>query len=151
MILSFLYQAQLNLEYKLIPKYMTLLLSFIILFVATCFKATGDIIRVKQNFRVSMFANLQGNKWCDPEISWKNQHSVSMFLYPFWVHFSDLWHFCNSMFIGGLLLIPFTINWNSLPVSYVALFFIWYIAYGVLYEFWRRLFLNITSASGNNG
>jgi len=69
----------------------------ILILIAAFIKAIADTIRVPEKFNSSVFKKYKGHNFIDPQVSWRNQHNLQWWCYPFLVHFSDLWHFCNTV------------------------------------------------------
>lgn len=86
---------------------------------------TRDIIRVPETFRDSWFNHFAGNIWIDPQVSWTNKYDFNLFVYPFVVLFSDLFHSLGTIYLILWIWILYTYKeqfkfWQLLVLGFIA-------------------------------
>ena len=92
--------------------------AFILFIIIGLIKSVADTIRVPQRFNTSIFAQYKGNTFIDPEVSMYFQHLLPWWLYPFYIHFSDLWHMLNSAIISLYIISAFTFHYYPIFEAY---------------------------------
>ena len=116
---------------------------FIYIFIISLVKCVADCIKVPAVFDSTFFSKFKGNRWIDPEVSSMNHRKLPKILYPVLVHFSDLWHLCNSIMISSFIMMALTFDTNIFTVNKIVLFFLLFVVYGLLFE-WFLLVFKIT-------
>ena len=107
------------------------MITFLFIALAAFCKAISDTIRVYEVFTNSKLKKFVGNRYIDPDYSWKNKYKVGfkvketsnlkqLVFFINWIlsvivaPLSDLWHLCQTLMIISFLLIPTTILYFNL-------------------------------------
>jgi len=122
-----------------------ILMLFLIAIVAMSIQ---DTLANIQAFQVSFWYKFKGNKWIDPEVSWRNKYKVwPIFQGPF-TCISDLQHFAKSVWLGifiyfiaqeiNKIMIQDPFGWGIVWPVWLCWLVLWFL-YGYVFEWFLNL------------
>jgi len=121
------------------------MINLILIFIIGLIKSLADTIRVPERFNSSILSKYKNNLFIDPQVSYINGEQIPNIFYPILIHFSDLWHLCNSIIISLFLIMMFTFNFPNIMynpgLEYLLIFIMYWCIYGIGMELGLKILI----------